>query len=109
VIGLVQKVGIKTAGHLSPRSRKRLHVAEFVWPPKAKFYARSHPHLTQKGKVKFTFNNVKCDKIFDELLKHGNIKLSHTIPPVEELKGRVYCKWHDSFFHDTNDCDVFRR
>jgi hypothetical protein len=35
--------------------------------------------------------------------------LSHTIPPVEELKGRVYCKWHDSFFHDTNDCDVFRR
>jgi hypothetical protein len=37
-------------------------------------------------------NITKCDKIFDELLKHGNIKLSHIIPPVEELKGRIYCK-----------------
>jgi hypothetical protein len=33
--------------------------------------------------------------------------LSHTIPPVEELKWRVYCKWHGSFLHNTNDCDVF--
>jgi hypothetical protein len=57
-----------------------------------KFSAHSHPHSAQKGKVKFTFNVAKCDKIFDELLKLGNIKLSHTIPPVEELKGRVYCK-----------------
>jgi hypothetical protein len=43
------------------------------------------------------------------LLKHGNIKLSHVIPPVEQLKGRVYCKWHGSFLHNTNDCVVFRR
>jgi hypothetical protein len=43
------------------------------------------------------------------LLKHGNIQLSHIIPPVEELKGRIYCKWHGSFLHNTNDCDVFRR
>jgi hypothetical protein len=42
-------------------------------------------------------------------LKHGNIKLSHIIPSVEELKGRIYCKWHDSFLHNTNDCVVFRR
>jgi hypothetical protein len=63
----------------------------------------------KKRKVKFTFNIAKCDKIFDELLKHGNIKLSRTIPLVEELKGRVYCKWHDSFLHNTNDCVVFCR
>jgi hypothetical protein len=31
------------------------------------------------------------------------------IPPVEELKGRLYCKWHVSFLHNTNDCVVFRR
>jgi hypothetical protein len=43
------------------------------------------------------------------LLKHGNIKLSHVIPPVEQLKGSVYCKWHGSFLHNTNDCAVFRR
>jgi hypothetical protein len=86
-----------------------LHVVELVWPARAKSSTRSHRHLAQKGKVKFTFNIAKCDKILDELLKHGNIKLSHTIPPVEELKGRVYCKWLDNFLHNTNDCVVFRR
>jgi hypothetical protein len=87
---------------------KKSHVPELVWPTKAKPSVRSHPHSTQKEKVKFTFI-TKCDKIFDELLKHGNIKLSHVIPPVEQLKGRVYCKWHSSFLHNTNDCVVFRR
>ena len=47
--------------------------------------------------------------IFDELNKLGYIKLSHTIPPLEELKRRAYCKWHNSFSHATNDCNVFRR
>jgi hypothetical protein len=48
-------------------------------------------------------------KIFDELLKHGNIKSSHIIPSIEKLKWRVYCKWYGSFLHNTNDCVVFRR
>jgi hypothetical protein len=76
----------------NPQESKKSPVVELVWPAKAKSFVRSHPHSTQKEKVKFTFNIVKCDKIFDELLKHGNIKLSHIIPPVEELKGRIYCK-----------------
>jgi hypothetical protein len=88
---------------------KKLHVAELVWLAKAKSSARSHLHSAQKGKVKSTFNVVKYDKLFDELLKNGNIKLSHTILLIEELKRRVYCKWHDSFLHNTNDCNVFCR
>jgi hypothetical protein len=92
-----------------PKEPKRLHVIELVWPGKAKSSAHSHPHSTQNEKVKFTFNIVKCDKIFDDLLNHGNIKLSRTIPLFEELKGHVYCKWHDSFLHNINDCVVFRR
>jgi hypothetical protein len=48
-------------------------------------------------------------KIVDELLKNGNIKLTHTIPPMYELKRHAYCKWHNSFSHATNDCNVFRR
>ena len=28
---------------------------------------------------------------------------------MEELKRRAYCKWHNSFSHATNDCNVFRR
>jgi hypothetical protein len=63
----------------------------------------------QPEEVKFTFNVAKCDKIFDKLLKNGNIKLTHTIPPPDELKRRAYCKWHNSFSHATNDCNVFRR
>jgi hypothetical protein len=61
----------------NPQEPKKLPIAELVWPAKAKSSVCSHPHSTQKEKVEFTFNIAKCDKIFDELLKHGNIKLSH--------------------------------
>jgi hypothetical protein len=63
----------------------------------------------QQEEIKFTFNVGKCDKIFDELLKNGNIKIDYIIPPADELKRRAYCKWHNSFSHATNDCNVFRR
>jgi hypothetical protein len=63
----------------------------------------------KKEEVKFTFNVGKCDKILDELLKNGNIKINHTVPSADELKRRSYCKWHNSFSHATNDCNVFRR
>jgi hypothetical protein len=43
------------------------------------------------------------------LLKSGNIKLTHTIPPLEELKRHAYCKFHNSFSPIINDCNVFRR
>ena len=35
--------------------------------------------------------------------------MSHVIPPLEELKRHAYCKWHNSFSHATNDCNIFRR
>jgi hypothetical protein len=41
------------------------------------------------------------------LLKSANIKLTHTIPPLEELKRRAYSKFHNSFSHA--ECNVFRR
>jgi hypothetical protein len=59
--------------------------------------------------MKFTFDAAKCDKIFDELFKAGKIKMSHTIPPIDQLKRRAYCKFHNSFSHATNDCNTFRR
>jgi hypothetical protein len=43
------------------------------------------------------------------LLKSGNNKLTHTISPLEELKRRAYCKFHNSFSHAINDCNVFCR
>jgi len=57
----------------------------------------------------FTFDVSKCERIFDELAKIGKNKFSHTIPSVEELKRRVYCKFHNTFPHATNDCNVLRR
>jgi hypothetical protein len=90
----------------------KIYVVEMVWLKQAKSSACSSLQSVQKKRqeeVKFTFNVGKCDKIFDELLKNGNIKINHTVPSTDELKRRAYCKWHNSFSHGTNDCNVFRR
>jgi hypothetical protein len=58
-----------------------VYVAEMVWPKQAKSLACFSLQSVQKKRqeeVKFTFNVGKCDKIFDELLKNGNIKINHT-------------------------------
>jgi hypothetical protein len=39
-----------------------------------------------REEVKFAFNVAKCDRILDELLKSGNIKITHNIPPLNKLK-----------------------
>ena len=62
-----------------------------------------------KEEVKFTFDVSKCERIFDELAKIGKIKFAHIIPSAEELKRRAYCKFHNTFSHATNDCNVLRR
>ena len=59
--------------------------------------------------MNFSFDVAKCDRIFDAMLKDKFIRMSHTIPPFDELKRRAYCKFHNSFSHATNDCNVFRR
>jgi hypothetical protein len=89
-----------------------VYAAEMVWPKQAKSSACSSLQQVQKKRqeeVKFTFNVGKCDKMFDELLKNGNIKINHIVPSADELKRRAYCKWHNSFSHATNNCNVFRR
>jgi hypothetical protein len=93
-------------------SDNEVYAAEFVWPSKEKSYSCSSLKPASKGRqeeIKFTFDVSKRDHIFDELLKSGNIKLTHTIPPLEELKRRAYCKFHNSFYHAINDCNVFCR
>ena len=91
---------------------KEVYTAESVWPSKAKPYSCPSLMSTQKNwqdEMKFTFDVSKCDRIFDELLKNGNIRLTHSIPSPDELKRHAYCKWHNSTSHATNDCNVFRR
>jgi hypothetical protein len=89
-----------------------VYAAEFCWPSKAKSYACDSLEPVRKNQqkeIKFTFDVAKCDKIFDELHKAGCIKMSHTIPSLDELKWKAYWRWHNYFSHATNDCNVFRR
>jgi hypothetical protein len=50
-----------------------------------------------------------CDRIFDELLNLGEIKISHTLQPNDEIKKHAYCKFHHSYSHSTNDCNSFHQ
>ena len=58
----------------------------------------------------FSFDVAKTEEIFDFLLKEKFLSLptDHKIPSREELKGREYCKYHNSFNHPTNNCWGFR-
>ena len=89
-----------------------MYAAEFVWPASAKPSTCTSLKPTQRNQqeeMKFTFDVSKCDRIFDELLRLGHLKITHVIPPLEELKRRAYCKFHNYSSHATNDCNVFRR
>ncbi|KAM1340099.1 hypothetical protein ACFX2H_038543 [Malus domestica] len=71
---------------------------------------RSVTEKTMKTSKVYTFDITKADAIFDQLLSAKIIKLrlGHTIPKAEELKGKIYCKYHNSSKHTTNNCVVFR-
>ena len=96
----------------SDNERKGVYVAELVWSFEAIPYSCSSHEPIQNNRreeARFTFDVSKCDRIFDKLHRNVKIKLSHAISPLEELKRRAYCKWHNSFCHATNDCNIFRR
>jgi hypothetical protein len=88
---------------------KEVCAAEFTWLPndKANTCAFLKPTHKSWDKMKFTFDVAKCDKIFDELFKSGKIKMSHTMPLIDQLKRRAYCKFHNSFSYATNDAIPF--
>ncbi|KAM2227910.1 hypothetical protein ACFXTI_014670 [Malus domestica] len=71
---------------------------------------RSVPEETMKTSKVCTFDITKANAIFDQLLSAKIIKLrfGHTIPKADELKGKIYCKYHNSNKHTTNNCVVFR-
>ena len=90
---------------------KKVYTIEFVWPSEAKHFSCASPKPMQKNRkedLKFNLGVSKCNRIFDELLCLGHIKISHVIPPLEELKRQAYCI-HNSHSHATNNCNVFRR
>ena len=60
--------------------------------------------------VHHTFEVAKIDEIFDFLVKEKFITFpkDHRIPSKDELRGKTYCKYHNSWNHTTNACWGFR-
>ena len=46
--------------------------------------------------------------IFYWLVKEKKVKLTYELPPNEELKNKIYYKWHGKWTHNTNNCTTFR-
>jgi hypothetical protein len=89
-------------------------IAKWSWASKSKPFICSSLKPASKSwqdEIHFTFDITKCDRIFDYLLQEKQIKLpsNHVIPLSEQLKKHAYCKWHNSYSHATNDCNVFCR
>ena len=70
-------------GESSYNEGNEVYAAEFVWLSNDKPSTCASLKPIPKNRhddVKFTIDVTKCDRIFDELAKLGNIKFSHTIP-----------------------------
>jgi hypothetical protein len=65
----------------------------------------------KKDEIHYTFDVMKCDKLFDILVKGRVIRLKegHVIPTSDQLGKRKYCKWHNSYSHTINECNYFCR
>jgi hypothetical protein len=63
------------------------------------------------SKIRYTFDIFNSDEIFDILVleKRIRIHVDRVISSSKELGKYAYYKWHDSFSHNTCDCDVFHR
>ncbi|KAH7833624.1 hypothetical protein Vadar_008193 [Vaccinium darrowii] len=68
-----------------------------------------HP-TSGKSKRVYTFDVTKAEAIFYQLVADKLIKFpqGHTLPELEELRGKEYYKYHNSWSHTTNNCIVFR-
>jgi hypothetical protein len=69
------------------------------------------PNGGQSDEMRYTFDVMKCDHLFDLLLQGGVIQLTegHVIPNADMLAKKTYYKWHDSYTHTTIKCNYFQQ
>ena len=62
------------------------------------------------GVLQYTFEVVKTKEMFDSLVKEKFITFlkDHWIPIKDELRGKAYCKYQNSWNHAINECWGFR-
>jgi hypothetical protein len=68
------------------------------------------PQKNRLNKLKYSFDFTLCDHVFDILLKNNFIRIidHNVLPSIQSLEELTYCKWHNSFDHNTCDCNMFR-
>jgi len=69
------------------------------------------PQKDRLKKIKYTFDLTLSDHIFDALLEHNLIRIvdHRVMPSPQSLEVETYCKLHNSFDHNTSNCNMFRR
>ena len=69
------------------------------------------PQKDRLKKIKYTFDLTLSDHIFDALLEHNLIRIvdHRAMPSPQSLEVETYCKLHNSFDHNTSNCNMFRR
>ncbi|KAH7836348.1 hypothetical protein Vadar_000205 [Vaccinium darrowii] len=63
-----------------------------------------------KTSSSYTFDIIKAEEIFYHLTTDKLLRFStgHKIPPLVEIKGKEYCKYHNSWNRTTVNCISFR-
>jgi hypothetical protein len=86
-------------------------VAEWVDADSVPFICSAlNPVVQNNGqnKIRYTFEISNCDEIFYILVLEKRIRIP--ADRVISSSGKcTYCKWHDSFSHNTCDCNIFHR
>jgi hypothetical protein len=64
----------------------------------------------KQAKGTYDFDVTKADKLFEFLVKEGQIKLAegHSMLRPDGVKEKRYCGFHDRNYHSINDYRVFR-
>jgi hypothetical protein len=86
---------------------EEIATAEMVW---GKEPLIMNQRWIKQAKGTYDFDVTKADKLFEFLVKEGQIKLpeGHSMLRPDGVKEKGYCGFHDRNSHSINDCRVFR-
>jgi hypothetical protein len=88
-------------------------VAEWIDAKSDPFVCLALKPTTQKNqlkKSKYSFDFTFCDHVFDILLENNFIRIvdHNALPSIQNIEELTYCKWHNSYDHNTCNCNMFR-
>jgi hypothetical protein len=86
---------------------EEIAAAEMVW---GKEPLTVNQRWIKQAKGTYDFDVTKADKLFEFLVKEGQIKLpeGHSMLRPNGVKEKRFCGFHDRNSHSINDCRVFR-